>query len=109
MVKKTLSLFAAVALFSHAASATHVTVPLTELWVSDSTGTRYAWLRTSTSFTSNCGQSGGYMFIALNEENGREAYALALTAFIAGRNVTIGGAGLCDGINEKVRFLYMVQ
>ncbi len=92
---------------SQLASAADVSGPLPELWISDTNGRNYAWLRASTPFTSHCGASNGYMCIALNEPNGKEAYAMALAAFVAGRNVTVGGSGTCDSTFEKVRYVYM--
>ena len=86
-----------------------VTGPLTELWISDSSGTQTAWLRTSAPFTSTCGQSLGYMFIALNEANGKEAYAMALAAFMSGTDVTIGGTGTCSTPYEKIKYIKLIR
>ena len=101
---------AAGSFFSTVASANaQASGRISELWVNDSSGSNIAWIRLATPFSSSCGSNNGYMVLDLSDPAMKSAYALALAAFMAERNVTVGGSGVCYNTYETLKFVYMSQ
>jgi hypothetical protein len=95
--------------FRVADALTLVSGPIQEIWVNDSAGSNVAWVRLTTSFSTPCGTSNGYMVMDLDAAGMREAYAMALSAFVSGINVQLGGSGACHANYEKIKFVYLVR
>ena len=81
-----------------------------ELWVNDSGHSNVAYILVGdTTFSSPCGSPSGYMVMDLSEAGMKEAYAMALSAFMGGVNVRAAGVGACYGQHEKLKWIYLAQ
>jgi hypothetical protein len=90
------------------AMAIEVTGKITELWVNDNTLQNGAYIALDNTYVTACNTNQSkYMVIDFTAPGMKEAYAMALAAFMSDRTITIASGGVCDGVNEKVRYLYM--
>jgi hypothetical protein len=87
---------------SFAQTATVASGLLHEVWADGTV----VWLRMPTNLTTSCGTS-SYLMIDMSLPGMKEAYALALSAFMADRSVVVHGSGACHGIYEKVARIYV--
>jgi len=82
---------------------------ITELWVNDQGRSNVVFISVGTSFSSSCGATSVYLIIDLSEPSMKEAYAMALSASMAGRTVQMGGTGVCYQQWEKLKYIYITQ
>ena len=77
------------------------------LWVND-LGAEVVYLELESRFQSTCNTAGSrYFIIHLDRKNMREAYSMALAAFMSDKKVNVGGANECSGANEVLRYIYL--
>ena len=77
------------------------------LWVND-LGAEVIYLEPETPFQSVCNSNGSkYFIIYLDRKNMKEAYSMALAAYMSDKEVNVGGKNECSGINEVLRYIYL--
>jgi len=89
-----------------------LTGEITELWVNDLGNSNIIFVSIGQDFNSTCpiGTS-RYLVMDLDDPGMSEAYAMALAAFMGGKQISMAGAGQCiagQGI-EKLRYIYMLK
>lgn len=95
---------------SNAAASPQLYGVVKELWINDGANSNIAYIMVgTTAFSSSCGSTSGYMVMDLSEAGMKEAYAMALSAFMAGVNVRAAGIGACHGVHEKLKWIYLAQ
>ena len=94
---------------SSANASGFLTGPIKELYVNHGSHANVVYISVGVSFSTPCGATSQYLIMDLSEPSMKEAYAMALGASLAGRQVTLAGSGACIGVTEKLKFIFMVQ
>ena len=98
----------ALTLLSISANASpQISGAITELWANDGSHSNVIYISTATDYSSNCGPATRYFVMDLTEAGMKEAYAMALSAYLIGRNATMQGSGVCYGPYEKLKYIYL--
>ena len=83
---------------------------ISELWVNDNNHTNTAFIRIGNSFANACGnEAARYLIIDLNEPGMKEAFSLAMAAFMSSTPVKMAGKGNCRGSLEKLQYIYVTK
>ena len=98
-------------LFSSLAEASiPLTGEITELWINDGSYSNVAMISVGTSFSSPCYSTDlRYLILDFSQPGMKEAYSLALAAYMSGTPVTMAGAGECHGIIEKLQYINIIK
>ncbi|WP_125781765.1 hypothetical protein [Pseudoalteromonas rubra] len=92
--------------FNVGASGT-VKTKIKSLWVND-LGAEVVYLEPEIPFDSVCNSNGSkYFIIFLDRKNMKEAYSMALAAYMSDKEVNVGGKNECSGTNEVLRYIYL--
>ena len=92
--------------FDVSASST-ISTKIKSLWVNDN-GAEVVYLEPESPYQSICNNNGSkYFIIYLERKNMKEAYSMALAAFMSGKAVNVGGKNECMGSNEVLRYIYL--
>ena len=93
-------------------SSDRLTGQITELWVNDGGNFNVVFISVGQDFTTTCPIGGSrYLIMDLSEPSMKEAYSMALAAFMSGKTISMAGSGQCtsgQGL-EKLRYIYMVK
>lgn len=84
---------------------------ITELWVNDNSSTNVVFVSVGQTYTTSCSNDPrNYLIIDLSQASMKEAYSMALSAFVSGKPVVMRGInGSCYGSNEKLKYIYMTN
>lgn len=97
-------------LCSNVFASAQLTGEITELWVNDSNFTNHVYISLSKTFVSPCSPVPiSYFALDLSEPGMKEAYAMALAAFMSGKQISLAGDGTCKGSYEKLRYISMLK
>lgn len=97
-------------LYNNAFASAQLTGEITELWVNDSNFKNYVYISLSKTFASPCGSGTiSYFALDLSEPSMKEAYSMALAAFMSGKKVSLAGDGTCKGNYEKLLYINMLK
>jgi len=96
--------------FNYAEASPPLTGTVKELWVNDGGISNAVLIKVGPTYTPSCGGGpASYLVIDLSVSGMKEAYALALSAFMAGKSVTMVGGGGCYSTYslEKLQYIYV--
>lgn len=95
-------------ILSHASPP--LTGKVTEIWVNDNSTTNIAFISIGENFSTLCNSNETrYLILDLSEASMKEAYSMALAAYMADKSVTIAGNGNCYGQSEKLKYINMIK
>jgi hypothetical protein len=100
-------LYALVLFVTNANASPQISGAITEVWVNDGSNSNVIYVSTATAYSSSCGPASRYFVMDLTEAGMKEAYAMALSAYMIGKNVTMQGSGVCYGPYEKLKYIYL--
>lgn len=108
---KKLSFFISLISLSQLSNASPaLTDEITELWINDNSNSNIAYVSVGQNFSSPCRDSEiRYLVMDLAEPGMKEAYSMALAAFMSDKSVTMAGKGECMGIREKLQYINMIK
>ena len=94
-------------LFSNIASASPVlSGKIAELWVNDNNHTNTVFIRVGDTFETSCSsQAARYLIIDLNDPGMKEAFSLAMAAYMSNTPVRMAGKDICRGSLEKLQYI----
>ncbi len=103
-----------IVLFLLCSSLAEASIPLTgeitELWINDGSYSNVAMISMGTSFSSPCYSTDlRYLILDFSQSGMKEAYALALAAYMSGIPITMAGSGSCHGIVEKLQYINVIK
>lgn len=83
---------------------------ISEIWINDGSNTNIAFVSVGQNFSTPCRPSETqYLIMNLTEPSMKEAYAMALAAYMADKEVTIAGGGVCHGTHEKLKYINLIK
>jgi len=87
-----------------------LTGQIAEIYVNDNSRSNIIFLSLNQSFSTPCRETDlAYLVMDLNEPSMKEAYSMALAAFMGNKTVSVAGKGECLGSLEKLQYIYMVK
>ena len=105
-MKKTVMLLLLVVCASVSWASPKIKGEITELWINDSTRTNIAFVSIGQYFDTPCREAQtNYLIMDFSEPSMKEAYSMALAAFMSGKEVSIKGIGQCFGDLEKLKLI----
>ena len=95
-----------------ALSNTDMKGQVSELWVNDHGRDNIAFIAVGKTYTSSCSEaSSRYLIMDLSKNGMKEAFSIALAAYMSGVEITIGSVGGCIGANnpEELKYINLIK